>query len=48
MWKTLRQIARVGRITEPPSAIQTDMADATVDRLQTEVLRLLGLSLIHI
>jgi len=45
MWKTLRQIARVGRITEPPSAIQTDMADATVDRLQTEVLRLLGRAL---
>lgn len=45
MWKTLRQIARVGRITEPPPAVPADTPDATVDRLQAEVLRLLGRAL---
>ncbi|MGC9164033.1 MAG: NADH-quinone oxidoreductase subunit B family protein, partial [Thiomonas sp.] len=45
MWKTLRQIARVGRITEPPTVVPADTPDATVDRLQAEVLRLLGRAL---
>jgi Ni,Fe-hydrogenase III small subunit len=45
MWKILRQIARVGRITEPPTAVPADTPDATVDRLQAEVLRLLGRAL---
>lgn len=46
MWKTLRQIARVGRISEPPAAV----SDGTVEfdaesRIRREMLRVLGRAL---
>ncbi|MGC8703067.1 MAG: NADH-quinone oxidoreductase subunit B family protein [Thiomonas sp.] len=46
MWKTLRQIARVGRISEPlPASVADAGQEPTVERLQAEVLRLLGRAL---
>ena len=48
MWKTLRQIARVGRISEAPteaSALQAQHS-AETSRIQTDLLRLLGRALV--
>jgi Ni,Fe-hydrogenase III small subunit len=46
MWKTLRQIARVGRISEPLPASEADAGqEPAVERLHAEVLRLLGRAL---
>lgn len=46
MWTILRQIARVGRISEPPQpAPLSDAAAAAQARIQADVLRLLGRAL---
>lgn len=48
MWKTLRQIARVGRISEAPteaSALQAQYS-AETSRIQADLLRLLGRALV--
>lgn len=48
MWKTLRQIARVGRISEAPteaSALQAQHS-AETSRIQADLLRLLGRALV--
>ena len=47
MWKTLHQIARVGRISEAPSAPSPALAQpgAEAPRIQADVLRILGRAL---
>ena len=46
MWKTLRQIARVGRISETPAAVPSEaFAEAAVQRIQADLLRLIGRAL---
>lgn len=45
MWKTLRQIARVGRITEPSAPVAEGEVDAEPTRLHDEMLRILGRAL---
>ncbi|MGA8008399.1 MAG: NADH-quinone oxidoreductase subunit B family protein [Thiomonas sp.] len=47
MWKTLRQIARVGRISEAPQATSAPLAQQTADmpRIQADLLRILGRAL---
>ena len=44
MWKTLRQIARVGRISEPASTSSTAYAEGE-PQLRAELLRILGRAL---
>ena len=44
MWKTLRQIARVGRISEPGSSDSTAVQSAT-PQIRAELLRILGRAL---
>jgi Ni,Fe-hydrogenase III small subunit len=45
MWKTLRQIARVGRISEAPDAAAPGVHDGEAEQVQAELLRLLGRAL---
>ncbi len=45
MWKTLRQIARVGRISETPRAASMAVEAADKSDVQAELLRILGRAL---
>ena len=46
MWKTLRQIARVGRISEPPVAAHDGAVEAEANsRIRADMLRVLGRAL---
>ena len=45
MWKTLRQIARAGRVTEPPQPAGAAVQAAAPERIHADLLRILGRAL---